>query len=123
MVNYKIKKNIKQDIWFRLLISFLVISCFVGGYRGLIGITEKSYLLPLWYYYLNVVFNLGALISLVLFFNFKKIGVLLFILFLIMDFFIQLIFGNTLNTASLFFIFLASLLIGVKVIPNWEKYG
>lgn len=122
MVNYKIKKNIKQDIWFRLLISFLVISCFVGGYRGLIGITEKSYLLPLWYYYLNVVFNLGALISLVLFFNFKKIGVLLFMLFLIMDFFIQLIFGNTLNTASLFFIFLASLLIGVKVIPNWEKY-
>lgn len=116
------KKIIERDIWFKWLIGFLVVSCFVGGYRGFIGILEKSYVLPQWYYYLNVLFNIGALISLGFFFHFKKVGILLFIGFLLLDFFIQLFFGNTFNTASLFFIFLSSLLIGVKVLPNWEKY-
>ncbi|APD05906.1 hypothetical protein UJ101_00357 [Flavobacteriaceae bacterium UJ101] len=116
------EKIIERDNWFKLLIGFLVISCFVGGYRGYVGITEQSYVLPQWYYYLNIIFNVGALISLLLFFNFKKIGVILFMLFLILDFLVQLFLGDTFNTASLFFIFLSSLLVGVKIIPNWEKY-
>ncbi|MFV0531344.1 MAG: hypothetical protein ACK5MD_07885 [Flavobacteriales bacterium] len=112
----------KRDLWFKLLIGFLVISCLVGGYRGITGVVTKSYVLPQWYYYLNVILNIVALISLVFFFRFKKIGVVFFSLFILIDFFVQLFFGNTLNTATLFFIFLSILLIGVKVIPNWSRY-
>ncbi len=116
------EKVIKRDIWFKLLIGFLIISCFVGGYRGIVGIIETSYVLPKWYYYLNVILNIGALISILFFFNFKKIGVQLFIFFLMIDFFVQLFLEDTFNTATFFFIFLSILLIGVKVIPNWNKY-
>lgn len=113
----------KRDIWFKLLLLFLIISCIVGCYRGITGITEQSYVLPQWYYYLNVGLNIGGMLSLILFYNFKKLGVIIFFICLVTDFLIQLIFGQTFNTASLFFIFLSALLVGVKVIPNWNQYA
>ncbi len=113
----------ERDIWFKSLILFLLISCLVGGYRGVTGIVEQSYVLPQWYYYLNVVLNIGGIVVLFFFYNFKKIGIIAFLACLVIDFLIQLILGETFNTASLFFIFLSALLIGVKVVPNWSKYA
>ena len=112
----------QRDSWFLGLIFFLFISCLIGGYRGVEGIFEESYLLPLWYYYLNILMNIGGVISLYFFYQLKKNGVLLFVAFLLIDFFVPIIFVNSLNSASFFFIFLVTLFLGLKVIPNWTQY-
>jgi|GEM_PF-6386648 len=117
------KEAVRKDFWFRSLIGLFVISCFVGYKRGVIGILKPSYLLPAWYYYFNIVLNTASLAALYFFYKMKKIGVILFIFFLIVDLGVQLFFGHTFNNALLFFIFLAGALIGVKVIPNWKNYG
>ncbi len=118
------KEAVKKDFWFYALIGLLVISCLVGYRRGITGVLKSSHLpIPIWYYYFNIALNTASLAALYFFYKMKKIGVILFIFFLIVDLGIQLLFGHTFNNALLFFIFLAAVLIGVKVIPNWKNYG
>ncbi len=111
-----------RDKWFKILIAFLFISIIVGLRRGFLGVLQESTIIPVWYYYMNISLNLIGLLALFWMYNFKKNGVICFIGSLLIDFLIQLFILKTSNEASMFFIFMSILFIGVKVIPNWKKY-
>ncbi len=109
-----------------LLIAALVLML-VAAFMG-IGIDVDQYVqhdelkIPTWYFYLIFAVDFLVLISVILIYFYRKIGVFLFPVAMLLHFFFHLYFLNTFVYSDLLALFFYSSLALLSVIPRWKFF-
>ena len=116
-------KNPKKTTFFYVAIFFMVALSFLGIGVDLTEYSQKTDInIPSWYFYLIFAVDIIGLLSIVGIYFYRKIGVILFPVAILLHFFLHEFYLSTMLYSDLFTLFSYVALGLLAIIPKWNFF-